>query len=403
MNGRRYALLFFLSLTVLGTLLFAVTSPWQSPTNRKVNFGQLQDSDAVVTTGLNRRERAFLGIDYYDGRVPPSVGMFGNHMFMHFSEAAFGDVDRGYFFNSYYGNLSLTELFALISNFSTRKMLPSKAMIVQLTPPNNDNGLHLLGFAGELPLWMILPVVRAEIAGERAGLFESTARLLGAIGDIYGAAISNLYYATSFGSSIEALHDSSRWQGEDRILDTALCSTDAADKGPPERPLWLRAVTRIAGLAGAHEATKPTQQQLCSRRYLSSALRYDGSAPVKYGDNNLVLDENPLDPREADSTHRKITAGDEEEIVLYLRRIAAIGDRNGTKVIFVVPPVYETERDGPGNRVLTRALALAPELNIIDHRHLRSEPRLFVRYDHPSEAYFRLLAAELRQKNLLGH
>jgi hypothetical protein len=67
-----------------------------------------------------------------------------------------------------------------------------------------------------------------------------------------------------------------------------------------------------------------------------------------------------------------------------------------------VPPVYETDRrDSVVNQVFDRALALAPDVAIIDHRGLHSDPALFQDYNHPSSRYYRLVADELRRRGFL--
>ena len=85
-----------------------------------------------------------------------------------------------------------------------------------------------------------------------------------------------------------------------------------------------------------------------------------------------------------------------------MRAIDAIGARHGIQVVFIVLPVYEADRhDSVVNRIFDRALALAPDAIVIDHRSMRSDPSLFGVPIHASPRYYRLLVEELRRRGFL--
>lgn len=44
---------------------------------------------------------------------------------------------------------------------------------------------------------------------------------------------------------------------------------------------------------------------------------------------------------------------------------------------------------------------MAKGITVLDHRNLRDDPELFIIYDHPSPAYFRILAEDLKTLGLL--
>jgi len=85
-----------------------------------------------------------------------------------------------------------------------------------------------------------------------------------------------------------------------------------------------------------------------------------------------------------------------------MRAIDAIGVHHGVQVVFIVPPVYETDRhDSVVNRIFDRALAPATDVIVIDHRSMRNDPSLFEGGMHASGRYYRILAEELRSHGLL--
>ena len=107
-------------------------------------------------------------------------------------------------------------------------------------------------------------------------------------------------------------------------------------------------------------------------RLWSGALRRDGSQLVAGPENRTPLVQNENALKEAD---RALRAGDEQKFAHEMRAIDAIGRRYGVKVVFIVPPVYETDRhDSVVNRILDRALALVA---VVDHRNLHSDESLF--------------------------
>jgi hypothetical protein len=109
----------------------------------------------------------------------------------------------------------------------------------------------------------------------------------------------------------------------------------------------------------------------CLRRLWVGAIHRDGSQDAEFSTVEtpfVVQNEDPL--RE---TERALRAGDEREIARQMRAINAVGARHGIKVVFIVPPVYETDRhDSIVNQIFSGALALVPDIAVIDHRGMRS-------------------------------
>jgi hypothetical protein len=85
-----------------------------------------------------------------------------------------------------------------------------------------------------------------------------------------------------------------------------------------------------------------------------------------------------------------------------MRAIDGVGRRHNIKVVFIVPPAYETNRaESAVNQVFNRGLALVPDLSIIDNCDMNNDASLFIDYRHPSPRYFRILVDELRHRGLV--
>jgi hypothetical protein len=175
-----------------------------------------------------------------------------------------------------------------------------------------------------------------------------------------------------------------------RIVITDQCE-ELDDAGVSGRfALWLpRVVRQFLGSIGVSAA-------YCDPRLWSHAYRRDGSHNGRYVKRNPVLNQNSLN-------QESIALGpeDSDELKAVLREISQIVSEKGRTIVFIIPPVYETPRYGISDRVLSEAFAALPELNLVDHRNLGQREDFFIRYDHPSEEYFRYLVAELIRLNFM--
>ena len=102
------------------------------------------------------------------------------------------------------------------------------------------------------------------------------------------------------------------------------------------------------------------------------------------------------------NTERGLRAGDEREIARQMRAINMIGARHDIKVVFIVPPVYETDRhESMVNQIFGGALAHVPRSPVIDHRGMHSNPAHFKSGVHPSPLYYRIVVDELRRRGFI--
>ena len=374
-SQRRWLAAFGLTLACLAGLalwLYLRLPSFRSPA---FDFRTLGPDQSFVTQGLTRRQDGSLKLGFAESYPPPRIGAYGNHIINHLSSEAFGRApDPAFFFNYAFANLALPELEAYLVHLEKLGHLPTQLALVQITTPNNDNGHYIVNWGHELPPDILLErlVVQGNL-GNAAGLAWQMMR-------------SELKEVLNYNTAILSLVQGG---ADNRIASEAACQ-DAPPEWLQRLPVALRgAVGPIAG-----------RSFYCLPQNRWYAYRRDGSMPLQPGEGPvpLIRNENPLKDSE-----RELNAGDEARIARYLRAIEAIGRRAGIKLVFLVPPVYETDdrRDSQVNRIFDRGLALAPEVPVIDHRHLHGDPALFHDYRHPSPRYYRLLADELRRRGYL--
>jgi hypothetical protein len=375
LEQRRWLVVFALTLGLL--LGIAMGSKLMLPSYRTppFDFRAMKPEQLFVVRGLTRRQEGSIKVGFAETYAQPQIGLFGNHCFQYFGTEAFGRAaDLGYFFNYWYANLALPEIYYYLRHLEIRGRLPSALILVQITTPNNDNGAYIINFGNELPRDLLLD------GSEDGGVLQKAAWFAAIVWQVVENWLHELLNYNTFILGF--------LQGgpQDRVIDPAACRA-------AERPAWLRRMPLMLGdmidLYAGH--------LYCQRRTWHAALRRDGSYDAAYADEPLIEDENPLRASE-----RRLNAGDEDRIAGQMRAIDAIGRRHDIKVVFVVPPVYESDRDDSiVNQIFNRALARVPDLTVIDHRGLRRERSLFMNYNHQSPAYFRMLVNELRRRGLV--
>ena len=321
-----------------------------------VNFYAMDDDDFVVTRGLTRMQNGGLKLGFIEHYPAPAVAVFGNHQFMFFGKDAFGpEATNRYFMNYWFENLGLPELYDYVSYVDSLGKLPTRLMLVQITTPNNDNGDNIINYNKELP----------EDLQHFAVLREPT---------------------DSLRSVVDKLHAHVR-----RVV---VRTEKAFDYTPV-----LAATRQLLQGVGANTGRLVSLGNVSEDSLdLRAAFVSDGSlATAYYRDRPLALDENALTDKE-----RHLKYGDEDQIADYMRKIAALGAARGVRVVFVIPPVYESDRPSIVNEIFSAALRQVPDVEVIDHRgRYRERPDFFARYDHPSKRYFEQLVRELRERGVV--
>jgi hypothetical protein len=375
---RSWLIRFALTLGILTAL--AVWAAQRLPTYRDppLDFLAMPQGQYFDTGGLTRRQNGGLKLGFAETHNPPPVGVFGNHIISFFGADAFDAPERGeVFFNYGYANLSLPETITMLRHLEALGRLPTRLMIVSITPPNADNGRFIIDHGDELPPDMAL----------RTALRPGSPPAPGALaGALWRTLEVRLHEVFNYNTLILAL-----LQSESRVRETGPVGCVLH---PPSRPAWLDALPwTVRSVLGRYRYNTP-----CADEEWDWTLRRDGSFNPPKVSGEPMRNHDPL--LEVD---RDLRAGDEGEIARHLLAIDEIGRRNRIRVVFLVTPVFETDRrDSVVNQVFDRALALTPGLEIIDHRHMHDDPALFVDSLHPGPAYFRLVADELRRRGFLG-
>jgi len=374
---RRWLLAFGTTLALL--LSGAVALSLRLPSFREpaFNFYVMKPGEIFNVYGLTRRQEGSVKLGFAEAYPGPEIGLYGNHIVSFFGADAFGrPEDAEYFFNYYYANLSLPEIRRYLLRVAQLNHLPKKLILVQITPPNADNGGAIVDRGNELPPDIFLSSIKDD---------ERSDRILPIVALSWELVSNWLHEILNYNTVIMSLFPSGGY--EERTLNPANCHDT-----PP--PAWLSHLpTRLQTRLGTYGGFR------CVPRLWAGALRRDGSQQVPRDEIRmpLVQNENPLKESE-----RALRTGDEHTIAREMRAIDAVGRRHGVKVVFLVPPVYETDRrDSVVNRIFDRALALAPDVALIDHREMRSDPKLFEGGIHASPRYYRVLAEELRRRGFL--
>lgn len=375
---RRWLVSFGLSLGLLIGLAVWSSLRLASYRDPPFDFRTMNSRQLFVVDRLTRRQEGSVKVGFAEAYDPPEIGLYANHIFQFFGSEAFGRrAGAGYFFNYWYANLALPEIYRYLRHLERLERLPRKAILVQITSPNLDNGEFIINFGNELPPDMLLSGNEGDSALDNAVRISRTAWYI----------VENWMHQTlNYNTFILSLMQD---RDRGRVVDPEHCrntETDGPQSASGRLPKTVQHV--LAMYRGRH---------FCQQRALSGAFRSDGSTDAAYADARLVQNEDPLK-----ETERGLAAGDENEIARQMRAIDAIGRRHNIRLVFVIPPAYESDRnDSVVNQVFDRGLALVPELAVIDDRKKHSDPSLFADYRHPSPKYFRLLVDEMRRRGFV--
>src|SRR5262245_23754706 len=307
---RRWLLVFGATLAVL--LSAAVVLGLRLPSFREpaLNFYAMKPGEIFNVYGLTRRQEGSVKLGFAEAYPAPEIGLYGNHIAAFFGADAFGRAeDAEYFFNYYYANLSLPEFRRYLLRVAQLNHLPKKLILVQITPPNADNGGFIIDRGNELPPDIFLSSIESD---ERSG------HQLPIVTLSWELVRNWLHEILNYNTVLMSLLQSRGY--EERTLSPASCHDTP--------PAWLtRLPTRLRTILGTYGGVR------CVPHLWTGALRRDGSQLIPPREDRMLLvqNENPL--RESD---RALRTGDEHTIAREMRGIDAIGGRQGNKVGFIL-------------------------------------------------------------------
>jgi hypothetical protein len=374
-DQRRWLISFGATLGILVGLAIWLSLRLPSFRDPGFDFYAMKADEIFNVYGLTRRQEGSVKLGFAESYPAPDIGVYGNHIIAYFGADAFGrPEDAEYFFNYFYANLSLPEIRRYLLHIAQIGHLPKKLILIQITAPNADNGHFIINLGSELPPSVLLS------GTEWGKLSKNPLAMATAAWELFDNWLHEVLNYNTFILSLAQNGD---------YADRTVCPATCPDKTSE----WLRHLpTRLVMAIRVSVRSRV----FCQRRLWGGAIRRDGSNMVP-DEKRIVRNEDPL--RESE---RGLRAGDENEIARQMRDIKAIGARLGVKVVFLVPPVFETDRhDSIVNQILNRALAIVPDLAVIDHRHMRNNSSLFESGIHPSALYYRTLVDELRRGGFL--
>lgn len=378
--NKRYLPRFLTYFAILCAL--AIYTAESAPTFRgdhAVRFDKLKDKDRIITTGMSRTQRVFIKAGYLEQSQPVSVGVFGNHQVQYLSSESFGpDKPRGWYFNFWGAASALADNRDYLLILEKLGILP-KRIIVHITTPNNDNGDVILGQDHNMtPVLSSLGIKKS---------YDSVYDALMSVSQLAVNKVKNTFNYITFITGITGL-------GTAVIVNTDDCQQL---KSQPRKKTWTDWLPNTV----RSMVYKDDISRFCSDKFLAGAFLPDGSAadpePAK-----PIINSNPLHEE-----FKFLEYGDEAKIAQLIREIIDIAKRNDRKLLFWVPPVYETVRESTVDNVFSRALAMLKDVPIIqnpdmarkifpsadaaiiDHRYYgRNRPEIFFNYDHPNDKYY---------------
>ena len=95
------------------------------------NFYAMKRGEIFNVYGLTRRQEGSVKLGFAETYPAPDIGLFGNHIVNDFGADAFGHPeDAEYFFNYYYANLSLPEIYRYLLHVEQQGHLPKKLIFL---------------------------------------------------------------------------------------------------------------------------------------------------------------------------------------------------------------------------------------------------------------------------------
>ncbi len=376
-NQRRWVMVFGVTLAILVGVAIWLSLRIPSFRDPAFNFYAMKPGEIFNVYVLTRRQEGSVKLGFAEAYPAPEIGLYGNHIVAFFGADAFGrPKNADYFFNYFYANLSLPEIRRYLLRVEQTGHLPKKLILIQITPPNADNGRFIINLGNELPPDVLLSGI---------GRDKLSTTPLAIAAAAWELADNWLHEVLNYNTFILSIVQ--RGNYADRTVSPLMCHDEAS--------AWLLNLPAKLQLMGIGAPSR----FFCLRRSWIGAINRDGSqAEFPQADETVIVqNEDPL--RESE---RGLRAGDEGEIAHQMRAINAVGARHGVKVVFIVPPVYETDRHNSiVNQIFSRALALVPDIAVIDHRNMRSNSSYFRSGIHPSPLYYRIVVDELRRSGFI--
>lgn len=259
-------------------------------------------------------------------------------------------------------------------------------VIVQITTPNNDNGDHILRLGGYLtPEVNLFPATNGQ-----ASIFDAARQILSFVNN----EIRRIY---NYETLILAVANS----GQAEVLRLSECRNGHPIASVPNSAMKtpkLQGINKILDLLFnrfTNIVSDTATTTRCSNVRLNDSLRSDGSA-LRVLPSRNQLNEYGIEARDS-----YLRDGDEFAIAKLILDLKAAIDKSGRRVVFLIPPIFESPRPSLVNKIFSAALKISTGAEVIDHRFLRLDASHFTTFDHPNQKYYQRLVQELKQRKLL--
>ncbi len=387
-----YFLVVLISYLVLGALVRAHDVPRYDA----INFYGLKKDNVFSFYGLTEQDRANIKTAFIEKFPPAAVGAFGCHIIDGFSVAAFPKGTPGkYFYNYNFPHMSLLETRDYLAYLASIDKLPGQLVIVSILDPlfvstAHISGLMILDKSDNLPSDIVNFFDSYNVRNSfLPPLLNKVLKVLDQF-EMYIKATYNyktlllgLLKKDDFNRRVFSLDDC-------RQLATVKESTNS---------ILPRVLPKI-GLFTVLEQNN--SKNYCS--HLDLTLLADGSRTaqeISVSDTGRKRDyEFVVDRRIDNDSRSELQYGDEKVIAGIMRDINRIVTEKGRKVVFVITPLYKEGHNLPGE-ILSNALKMVPDLNVIDHRYIKKNENYFIDHEHPSNEYFSYLVKILQSRKLI--
>jgi hypothetical protein len=366
--------LFISTFTIITILSLVYLSTSQLNTFRheeSFNFREMDSDEVLINFNLSRRQTGSLKVGYLEQyRKPPQIGIFGNHQIANFTSSVFDkEADPEFFFNMWFADIALPELYDEILYLASMDMLPTELSLIHITTPNNDNGDNILNFGNELPLDLRFFAAKKTKMDNLGSFLTITKQFL--------AEFENRITYSNFIFSL--------FQGEQFFIINPNDCTNAQYKNIGNKNNNL--IYKYLPITIRFSLGIDLENEVCKPSRITGSLMRDGAV---YSTPELKSSFERRTKLSEQDNPQKIFKGDEYKIAGIMNKIAKIFTDAGLNYAFIIMPVYESANraESKVNILFDKALSLSNDINLLDHRRLFLEDNYFVLFDHPGEDYY---------------
>ena len=276
-----------------------------------INFDELNANQRIILNGLSREQIGQLKISYLESGKIPDIGIFGNHQIQYWHRESFkknGYIDK--VFNFWFANLSITDFVYYLNWLEKKRILPKKAIIVQMTTPNNDNGQYIVGSSKELPLYIIKNTEDSE-----ANVIFNKFEKLYLYPQIIYTWLKKTFDYTTLIIGLFSTDNSAR------ILDISECKENSSNNISKYFPSLI---TKNLALFN--------NSKLCKKENFKGTMMKDGSIDDTGYENAAKINQNPLNNSEL-----YLNQGDSNILSKELNSLIRLAERNNLKILFLIP------------------------------------------------------------------